>query len=107
MPRAPIELDLYDNDNEKVKTLSRVVVPWGILKKAVRLNKRLGKVDVEEIDEEAIDEMADLVIETFGEDKVTREELDKYADLGDMITLIQTLVQRGHGLVPNAPPAAK
>jgi hypothetical protein len=105
MPKAPVELDLYDENSDNIKHLSRVVVPWGILKKAVRLYKRIGK-DAEEISEDSIDEMAGLVIEVFGEAQVSREELDKYADLGDMINLIKTLVTRGHGLIPNAPPAA-
>jgi hypothetical protein len=107
MPKVPIELDLYNSDNEKVKSLSRVVVPWGILKKAVRLGKKIFDVAPEDVSEENLDEMADLVVEIFGEEKVTRQELDKGADVGDMISVIETIVNRGHGLVPNAPPAAK
>lgn len=102
MPRAPIQLDLYDADSEVIKSLSRVVVPWGILKKAVRLSKH-----IDELNEETVDEMADLVVQIFGEEKVTRQELDEFADVGDMISVIQTIVQRGHSLIPNAPPAVK
>jgi hypothetical protein len=107
MPKASVELDLYDADDEKVKSLHRLIVPWGILKKAARLNKRLGKAKDEDLAEEDIDEVTDLVIEIFGEEKVTRLELDMYADIGDMITVIKTIAQRAHGLIPNAPPAAK
>lgn len=106
MPRAPVELVLYDTDNEVVKSLSRIVIPWGLLKKAVRLSKNIDN-NTEELSEEVVDEMADLVVQIFGEEKVTRQELDDFADVSDMISVIETIVQRGHGLIPNAPPAAK
>jgi hypothetical protein len=107
MPKAPVELDLYDSDDEKVKSLHRLIVPWGILKKAARLNKRIGKAKDDDLGEEDVDEITDLVIQIFGEDKVTRDELDRYADVGDMISVIKTIVARAQGLIPNAPPAAK
>jgi hypothetical protein len=103
MPRAAIELDLYGPDDEKIKTLKRLIVPWGILKKAVRLTKN---IHAEDVTEENIDEMAGLVIEIFGEANVTREELDTCSDVGDMLAVIQAIANRGRGLIPNAPPAA-
>ncbi|RPH60010.1 MAG: hypothetical protein EHM81_07110 [Chloroflexi bacterium] len=105
MPKAPIELTLYDDADEPIIKLSRVTVPWGILKKAVRLSKTLTQKP-EDISDEQIDELTDLVVMIFGEEKVTRDDLEKRADVNDMINVIQSIVSRGRGLVPNAPPAA-
>jgi hypothetical protein len=105
MPRANIELELYDENNESVKKLARVVVPWGILKKAVRLARVLDKAS-DQLDESEIDQIADLVVQIFGESNVTREELDQYADVGDMMTVLMGIINRARGIVPNAPPAA-
>jgi hypothetical protein len=105
MPRANIELELYDENNESVKKLARVVVPWGILKKAVRLARVLDKAS-DQLDESEIDQIADLVVQIFGESNVTRKELDQYADVGDMMTVLMGIINRARGIVPNAPPAA-
>ena len=105
MPRANIELELYDENNESVKKLARVVVPGGILKKAVRLARVLDKAS-DQLDESEIDQIADLVVQIFGESNVTRKELDQYADVGDMMTVLMGIINRARGIVPNAPPAA-
>ena len=107
MPRACVELELYGTDNEVIKKLSRVVVPWGILKKTLRVQKAIAGKEMEAITPEDMDEMAGLVVEIFGEDQVTRDDIDKYADLGDVIAVIAAVGNRARGLVPNAPPAAK
>lgn len=101
----PVELTIYDSENEPVKKLSRLIVPWGVLKKAVRLAKSITKAD--DLGESDLDELTGLIIQVFGEDKITREELEAGADVGDMIVTIQAIVGRGQGLLPNAPPAAK
>ena len=103
---VPVELTIYDSDNEPVKKLSRLIIPWGVLKKAVRLGKVITK-NQDEIGEADLDELTGLIIHVFGEDKVTRAELEAGADIGDMVTTIQAIVMRGQGLLPNAPPAAK
>ena len=105
-PRASIELELYDEDSEVVKSLHRVVVPWGILKKAIRMGKVLDKPG-DEMTEDDINQVSDLVVEIFGEDKVTRAELDKYADIGDMMAVLMNIISRARGIIPNAPPVAQ
>jgi len=104
-PKAPIELNLYDETDEPIKELRRVIIPWGLAKKAVSLSKKLRKSD--EIDDDQVDPITDLVIEIFGEDKVTREELEKFADLSDMVAVIRSIEARAFNLVPNPPPVAK
>ena len=102
----PVELTIYDSENEPVKKLSRLIVPWGVLKKAVRLAKSIAK-NPDDLGESDLDELTGLIIQVFGEDKITREELEAGADIGDMIVTIQAIVGRGQGLLPNAPPAAR
>ena len=104
-PKTPIELNLYDDSDEPIKQLRRVIIPWGLAKKAVKLSKNLHNSETLEGDQ--IDAITDLVIEIFGEDKVTREELDKFADLSDMVTVIRSIEARAFNLVPNPPPVAK
>jgi hypothetical protein len=106
MPRANVELKLYDANDEVVKDLHRLIVPWGVLKKANRLGKRLKKSKEEELEDADIDEISSLVVEIFGEDRVTVEELDKYADVGDLISVILSIANRAKGIIPNAPPVA-
>lgn len=103
--KAPIELNLYDDTDEPIKELRRIIVPWGLAKKAVSISKSLRAS--EEIEAEQVDAISDLVIEIFGADKVTREELEKFADLSDMVAVIRAIEARAFNLVPNPPPAAK
>jgi hypothetical protein len=102
LTRAPIQLTLYNENDEPLKELSRVIVPWKLLKKSIRLAKN---VDLNNPGEDDIDQIADLIIEVFGESKVTRDELDNYADIGEMSSVLLSIVSRARGLVPNAPPA--
>lgn len=102
----PIELTLYDPEtNEVVDTYVRSFVPWAILKRAIRLQKKLGA----EMDEETLDELAGLVVAVFG-DKFTMEQVTNGADAGEMMTVIQAIIARAskfmEGKVENPPPPA-
>lgn len=97
---APVQLTLYDADDEPIKELSRLVVPWGILKRAVRLVKNL---DVDNVSEEDLDVITALVVEVFG-DKVTMEELEKHADIGDMLSVLTMIVAKAGLAMPAANP---
>ncbi|HAE59764.1 MAG TPA: hypothetical protein DCG54_09750 [Anaerolineae bacterium] len=103
--KAPIELNLYDDSDEPIKDLRRIIIPWGLAKKAVSISKSLRASD--EIEADQVDAITDLVVEIFGEDKVSREELEKFADLSDMVSVIRAIEVRAFNLVPNPPPAAK
>lgn len=97
--KTPVELTIYGTDDDVLKELSRLIVPWGLLKKAAKLQQ----IEQENLEAADIDEITDLVLEIF-EGQVTREELEKGADLGDMLTVIMSIVMRAKGLVPNEPP---
>ena len=63
--KAPIELNLYDDSDEPIKKLRRIIVPWGLAKKAVAISKSLH--GSEEIEGEQLDAISDLVISIFGD----------------------------------------
>jgi len=97
--KTPVSLTLYDRDDEPVKELKRSTIPWGILKKSVRLSEN---IDMDALTEDDIDNIAGLVIEIFGEDRVTVAELDDYADVGDMMSVVMSIINRATGLLPNS-----
>jgi hypothetical protein len=104
MPGTPIKLTLYDADDQMIKELCRTVVPWGLLKRAIRLSRG---IDPDNLKEEDVDAMAGLVLAIFG-DKVTLKELDDNADTTDMMTVMTQIVAKAENLMPNPPiPATK
>lgn len=105
MAGTPISITLYDADDAPVKTFTRSVVPWGILKRAIKMAKHLNSnvLDVKNLNEDLMDELAGLVVTIFG-DRFSIEDLDKGADITDMVTVIEQIVSKAGGLVPNQPP---
>jgi hypothetical protein len=109
---APIKLTIYDPEtHESVKELQTSLVPWGILKRAIRLVKSLGGVmdemktaqaaqDVmavlDKLDEGTVDELTGLVCDVFG-GKVTIEELNRGTEIMEMVTVLQAVVSRAMG----------
>lgn len=89
----PIRITLYNPEtNEVVGEYSRVFVPWGVLKQAVRLMKGL---DVEDLSEEDVDAMAGIVCEAFS-NQFSVEDLTRGADVGEMMTVIQQVIGRAN-----------
>lgn len=101
---TPIEITLYGPDDEVIKDFSKLVVPWKILKRAMRLIKLQNK-DEADLTEEDIDSIADLVVEAFG-GQFTRQDLDNGADISDMMSVLQMIVNKAQGLLPNQTPPA-
>ncbi len=100
MPR-PIELTLYDPEtNEIKKTYTRSFVPWALLKRAIRMMK---SIDTEEMKEEDMDELASLVVACFG-DQFSVDEVNKGADAGEMVTVLQEIVSRATWFVQGKKP---
>lgn len=91
MSQTPImQITLYNADNEPVRNFSQSIVPWGLLKKAVRLSKSLN---MENLTEDDVDALAELVVATFG-NKFTVDELNAGADLEEMTVVLQTIVSK-------------
>lgn len=104
---APLKLTLYDPEtSEELKTYTRSFIPWKLLKTAVRLSKSLGNIEQENLDEDDIDSIACLVVDAFG-GQFTLDALNDGADLGEMISVMQAIVSRAAGVLPNPPKPGK
>lgn len=105
MQQTPIKITLYEGDEEK-KTYTCLIIPWGVLKKAIALTKNLN---AENIGTEEIDAVAELVVIAFGK-QFTVADLDAGADVGEMLAVLQSIVARASGLATTNPtplPSAK
>ena len=101
---TPLKITIYDPEtNEVRKEYSRSFIPWRILKKAIQISKTLAKMDQAEITEADVDAIASLVVDVFG-DQFTIAELNDGADLSEMMTVLQAIISKAEGMVPNPPP---
>lgn len=89
---APIQITLYDENDEPIKTYSLSVVRWGLLKKAIKLSKQINQKD-EEIEEEAMDAISAFVCQLF-RDKFTPTQLDEGADIAEIMSAFRAVVNR-------------
>ena len=100
MAGSPIKLTLYDKNNEPIKELSQGIIPWGIMKQAIKLSKSLKVTDgmtreqiLANMDEEAVDSLTGLVAEVFtGE--VTVEDLNKHVEFDEMLTVLMQIMTK-------------
>lgn len=95
---TPIKITLYEGDEEK-KTYTCLIVPWGVLKKAIALTKNLN---AENIGMEDIDAVAELVVMAFGK-QFTVDDLDAGADVSEMLAVLQSIVARASGIATANP----
>lgn len=102
IPGTPVTITLYDANDEVIATYSRTMIPWGILKKAIALTKSL---DAEKVSSEEIDAIAGLIVETFGS-QFSIQDLDKGADVMEMVSVLQNIVTRASALVQANPTMA-
>lgn len=102
LPNAPITLTLYGPNDESLKEYSRSKIPWGVLKKAIALTK---SIDQENVDEEAMDAIAGLIVEAFG-NQFSIQDLDTGSDIGEMMAVLQGIVARAGALVKANPTIA-
>ena len=100
MPLAPIEIILYDNDDEIIATHTRNRVPAYILDMAIDLGVSLKKLnDPEETStaEQKTAPLFDFIVELFGK-KFTRDELKQGADLVDCMSVYRSVLARANSL---------
>ncbi len=103
MSGTPIEITLYDSEDAPIKTYTKSIVPWGVLKKAIKLAKNL---DTNSMDEAKLDELTAFVVAAFG-DRFSMEDLEKGADISDMMNVLQMIVAKAGGLSANPTPPGK
>src|SRR4030042_260181 len=104
---AHLVITLYDPEtNEVVKEYTRTFVPWKLLKRAVKLSKSIESFSADNLSEEVIDDLAALVVDTFGS-QFTVDQLSDGADMGEMMTVLTGIMASAQGTVPNPPPQGK
>ena len=99
MPK-PIKINLYDGNDQVIKSLSRTRIPWGVLKRAIRMASSLDESNITDDD---LDNIAALIADAFS-GGVTVQELDQYGDIAEMIEAIQGIIERASATVPNLKP---
>jgi len=90
---APIELTLYNDQDEAVKTFTKSVVRWGILKKAIKLAKALDKS--EGLGDDDFDAISSFICHLF-DDQFTVAELENGADVSEIMTCFHAVVRRAN-----------
>lgn len=93
---APIKLTLYGPDDEVIAEHSRTVVPWKILKRAVRLSKDLDESDLKEED---LDSLAQLVVDFYG-DTFKMSDLENGADVSEMLSVLYAIIAKASAITP-------
>lgn len=97
MNGSPIMLTLY-NENDEVKAeYQKLIVPWGMLKRALKF-KNLKESTT---DEKTFDEVAGFVCELFN-NKITLKDIEDGADISDVYSVIRSVVTRASTYFPNA-----
>lgn len=111
MTIAPLSIKLYGVDNEVKREVTRSIVPWGVLEKAIDLQEQFENVEVapdgmpRRVTKEQVQQLTDFVVFIF-DDTVTREELKRGASLGDMFALYNQVFQMVGQIMPKNPTTA-
>jgi hypothetical protein len=90
---SPIELTLYDENDEPIDTLSRTRIPSYLLDMAIQLQTTLA----ENPETPNGDALFDFIVEFYGR-KVDRETLKKQTDLIECMTVLQAIITRASSL---------
>lgn len=103
-----IELRLYDENNEVVRTLTRTFIPWGILELAIDMQDEFSTVGVADdgspvnFAREQIERLTEFVVFVFGEG-VSADELKKGAALVDMFSVFRQVFAMVEGIMAKNP----
>ncbi|MBP7212734.1 MAG: hypothetical protein KBA03_00735 [Anaerolineaceae bacterium] len=100
-----INLKLYGENDEVEAEYNRSFVPFRLLKKASQMMKTIQNFgdDMENISEDAIDQLADFVVEFFG-NKFSRDDLMDKADMGEIMAVVTAITMKMSGTSPNPTP---
>lgn len=99
MLKKPIELHIYNEENQEVKdTYKLCILPWGVTKKIISVMGSLGDNASEQ---EIIDKFDPLLCEAF-QNKFDAETLDRHCDTFEVKQAIATLMAEIEVRDPNA-----
>jgi hypothetical protein len=93
---APVELTLYDANDEPVKTFSKSVIRWGMLKQAIKLAKQLEGSE-KELTEDSLDALSAFACRLF-DDQFTQEALEAGADIAEVMACFKAVVNRAKSM---------
>lgn len=97
MAKWAIELKFYNKEQEVEKTYSRSFVPFRVLKSAVKLQELMAlKDDLSAFDENAVNNLADFVVDFYGHE-FTRDELWDKTEVSEVMTVIFEIAARVQG----------
>ncbi len=101
---TPIRLTLYNPEtNEVARELSRVYLPWKLLKTCVELNEA-HKLDSEaSLTSDSIEILESLVCEVFN-NQITPKDLQDGADMVEVLTVYNAIMTRAYMAMPPANP---
>ena len=93
MDTAPIELHLYNEQDEIVDTLRRARIPSYLLDMAIALQETMSSQE----GTSQSDALFDFVVEFYG-NKISREELKKQTDLIECMAVLRSIITRASAL---------
>jgi len=110
---APLSLTLYGIDNEIKRQVTRSIVPWGVLERAIDLHESLSELQLDDqgqpvvtdvqLFKSQIADLTDFVVFIF-DDAITPEEIKRGASIKDMFALYQQIFAMV-GQIKNPTPA--
>ena len=104
-PSAPIKLTFYEPEDGSIKSeFATCILPWGIMKRAMRFAKRFGSVgaslDIADMTDEDVEEISGLVVDLFG-GRFTMQDLENHTDLPEVVTVMQAIFTKAGASMTN------
>jgi hypothetical protein len=99
MLKKPIELHIYDEENQKVKdTYKLCILPWGATKKII---SAMASLDEKATEQEIVDKFDPVICDIF-QNKFDAETLDAHGDTAEVKQVIAALMAEIEERDPNA-----
>lgn len=108
----PLRLILYGANDEVKRELSRSIIPWGILERAIDLQDEFESLQADadggpvNISRDQIQKLTDFVVFIF-DDTVTSDELKRGASVADMFNLYTQIFRMVSQSMPSNPTKAQ
>lgn len=106
---APLKLTIYGVNDEIKREVTRSIIPWGILEKALDLQEEFENIEFDEknnpvgVNRDQIEKLTDFVVFMF-DDAVKPDELKRGASLKDMFALYKQIFTMVSEIMPNKNP---
>lgn len=93
---TPIEITLYGENDEPIKTYSKSVIRWGVLKKATKLANQIRESGDNAFNED-YDAISAFVCMLF-DNAFTAAELEAGADVSEIMSCFRAVINRANAL---------